>query len=639
MNEMQTLVEELRAASDAYYNTGNTLMSDSEFDIKLNKLRQMEKETGIVLAGSPTVNVGFTVYNSLVKRRHQYRPMLSLDKVHSAEEIGKFTRKPTIASLKMDGLSVRLTYEGGDLVCGETRGDGQEGSDVTEHVRVFSNVPLSIPYKDTFVIDGEAIITYDDFDSIKGDYKNPRNLAAGTLNSLDTRDVKDRKLRFVAWDVIVGCTGEFFLERLDMAEKFGFTVVPHEIVADNDYDEVNSRLKSEAETLSYPIDGVVWRINDIAFGEERGSTSHHFLNAVAYKFEDLCEETRLLDIEWTMGKTGVLTPTAVFEPVELEGTTVERASLHNITVMRELSGGVECIGDMVSVYKANAIIPQINNWKHNKGIILHIPETCPLCGGKTEIVESNNTKNLACTNTNCRGKLLGKLSAFVSKDGMDIDGLSEKTLETFIDFGWLNKFSDIFSLDKYKIKMYNTEGFGRKSVDNLLKSIEKSKTVKLNKFINSLQIPMVGRSQSKELANRFKTWDFFYTKVRNKYDFSSIPGFGKVLNTNIHEWFDANLEEVERLTEIVNFEEATDDKVSDVFAGKTFVVTGDFVKFKPRKKLEEEVVKRGGKVSGSVSKKTSFVVCNNANSGSSKMNKAKELDIPIINEEEFLAMI
>lgn len=644
---MRGLVSILNEASDKYYNTGNPIMTDAQFDARLNDLKQLEEEMGFIFANSPTQNVGYKVLTELNEVTHSH-PMLSLDKCHTVEELVKFANnKELVASIKLDGLTCSLTYENGALVRAETRGNGHVGSDITEHVRRFLNVPLKINQTGTYIVDGEAIITNEDFAEINknGEYKNSRNLAAGTLSVLDTSLVAKRKLRFYAWDVIEG-GGNNLKENLNNARELGFDVVPSWIAA-------NLNAKTTQGVIDYvfefakeeelPCDGIVFKFNDIAYGKSLGATSHHFKNGIAYKAKDDVYETELIDVEFTMGKTGVLTPTAVFKPVEIDGTTVERASVHNISILRELN---LCIGDTIEVYKANQIIPQV---KRNISAELRqyteaieVPtidgvDYCPICHSKTELVTENSSTVLICANDNCKGKLLGKLTHFVSKNAMNIDGLSEQTLEKFIELEWLTKFIDIYYLDVNKEEMMQLEGFGEKSVRKLLDAIEKSKNTTLDRFIYSLSIPDVGRSTAKTISARFADFKEFIVRATT-FDWEELDGIGYQTATKISKFIQDHIEEIRELANELEFE---DDEIitSNNLSGLTFVITGNLNKFANRDEAIAKIESAGGKVSGTVSAKTSYLVNNDVTSTSGKNKKALELGVKIINEEELIKMI
>ena len=648
---MKGLVNILNEASDRYYNSGNPIMTDAQFDARLEDLRQLEKETGFVFANSPTQNVGYKVLTELQEVNHIY-PMLSLEKCHSVEELIEFANnKELVASIKLDGLTCRLTYENGVLVRGETRGNGYIGSDITEHVKQFKNVPLKINKEGTYIIDGEAIITDDDFAEINknGEYKNSRNLASGTLSVLDTSLVAKRRLRLLGWDMIEG-GGSSLKHNLEEASYLGFDVVPYWSAANLDPNNLQGTLDyifDFAKEEGLPCDGIVFKFNDIEYGKSLGATSHHFRNGIAYKAKDEVYETKLIDVEFTMGKTGVLTPTAVFEPVEIDGTTVERASLHNISILRDLN---LCIGDTIEVYKANQIIPQVkrNISAELRDYIeaLEAPtiddiEYCPICHSATKLVTENSSTVLVCENENCKGKLLGKLTHFVSKNAMNVDGMSESTLEKFIELGWLTCFEDIYNLKHNASEMMKLEGFGEKSVKKLLKSIEKSKDTTLDRFIYSLSIPLIGRSASKNISKYFNgDFDSFCKECcLNPFDFTVLDDFGDAMNDSINDYIKKNVVMIGSLAKEIYFEKPQIVSSSNNLEGKVFCITGSLNHFANRDEAKEKIEAAGGKVSGSVSAKTSYLVNNDTASTSGKNKKAKELNIPIISEEELIKML
>lgn len=658
--DITTRVRELNDASEAYYNTGCPIMSDAEFDMKLRELQQWEDETGFVLSNSPTQNVGATVLNNIKEVTHKY-PMLSLDKCHSEEEIIKFADGYNflVSSVKLDGLTVRLTYKNGNLTLAESRGNGIVGSDVTEHVKRFKNVPLHINHEGTYIIDGEAIIKLDDFAEVNknGEYKNSRNLASGTLASLDTSIVKNRKLSWYAWEVVEDSEEETydydptFLRRLSEAKQLGFDVVPYRTVITASYKEIITYMLEEvfklAEKYKLPQDGVVFKFNDIEYGKSLGNTSHHYRNGIAYKIYNDSVETTLKDIEWSMGKTGILTPVAIFEPVEIEGSIVERASLHNITVMTEIMGGA-WNGQKIGVYKANLIIPQVR-WaeevRPNDAEMINIPSICPICGSATKIVKDNDSEVLICINDDCKGKLIGKLSHAVSKNALDVDGLSKATIQKFIDLGWLTSIKDIYHLSNHEKEMSMLEGFGKRSVTKLLDSIEKSRNTSLQRFIYCLSIPLVGESASKDISNEVDgDFDaFMHTlSVYGAEYFMNIPGIGDSIVNSMNDFFRKHCKDMYDLSKEFTFEKpislATTDDIKSL-VGKTFVITGSLEHFENRDAAKAEIELHGGKVSGSVSAKTSYLVNNDIESTSGKNKKAKELGIPIISENQLIAMM
>lgn len=650
LDMMKGMVSILNEACDAYYNTGNPIMSDEQYDARLEDLRQLEEETGVIFSNSPTQRAGYKVLTELKEIMHSH-PMLSLDKCHTVEEIVKFANnKLMVASIKLDGLTVSIKYENGVLVSAETRGDGYTGSDITEHIKHFINVPMKINKTGTYIIDGEAIIKDDDFAEINKDneYKNSRNLASGTLSVLDTSLVAKRKLCFIVWDVIEGGNSNNLVSNLIEAGELGFDVVPYWSAVSLDTKKLQSTLDyifEYAEDEGLPCDGIVFKFNDIEYGKSLGKTNHHFRNGIAYKRKDEVYKTELIDIEWTMGKTGQLTPTAVFKPVEINGTIVERASVHNVSILEDLALMKD---DVIEIYKANMIIPQVkrNISAENRDMLggttfMKLPSVCPICGGRTEIKQDNESKVLVCTNPNCKGKLLGKLTHFVSKNAMDIDGLSEQTLEKFIELGWLNNFEDIYSLKYHVDEMMMLEGFGNKSTKKLIDAIHASKNTTLDRFIYALSIPLIGRSASKTISKYFNSdFEQFYKECCMKqFDFTALDDFGDTMNSSINKYIKDNVTIIGNLANKMCFEKHQYTSNSNNLNGKTFVITGSLVYFANRDEAKENIEAAGGKVVNSVSKNTCFLVCNDDNSTSSKMKKAKELGIKIISEVELAEIL
>ena len=655
---MKELVEELNKASDAYYNSGETIMSDKEFDKKLAILTQLEKETGVVLSGSPTQKVGAPVLTKLNKIKHEHKDMLSLEKVHSAEEIVKFANgHDLVAMIKLDGLSIRLTYENGKLVRGETRGNGAEGSDVTEHVKQFKNVPLVIDKEGTYVADGEAIITDYDFEAINAalpegaeKFKNSRNLASGTLALLDTSLVKERHLRFVLWDVIVGDNSETFEERIFNAQKLGFDTTPTCVCGGATRTDIielaNIAMFDRTKELGYPCDGVVWKFSDVAYGETLGQTSHHFCNAVAFKAKQDEYETALRDIEWSMGKTGILTPVAVFNPVEIDGTEVTRASVHNVSILTELDLRP---GDTITVYKANQIIPQIAqnlSEKYHSSSYMTLPSQCPICGGIAELRRDIDTTVLVCTNDDCQGKLLGRLSHFVSKNAINIDGMSEATLEFLINKGWIKSFKDLYIAPFYKevyAEWIHTAGFGKKSVDNLRAAIEKSRHTTFERFLYAQSIPLIGRTASKDISKFCNgSIDTFCNMVASNalQKLLSIDGFGETMYSSLSDWCENHwIEFLALKSEFVFDEGVKAAETGSSLQGKSFCITGKLEHYANRDELVSVIEQHGGKFVSGVSAKTDYLIINDINSTSGKAGKAKQLGILLISEADFMNMI
>lgn len=641
-NTIAARVKELNKASEAYYNTGQPIMSDAEFDNKLEELRKWENETGIILSNSPTHNVGAMVLDNIKEVTHK-TPMLSLNKCHSAEEVMKFAgNNNLVASVKLDGLSCRLIYKDGNLVRAESRGNGIVGNDITEAVKQFQNIPLHINKEGTYIIDGEALIKLDDFAEINknGEFKNSRNLAAGTLASLDTSVVKDRKLSWYAWEVVEGYKNNSFTFSLLEAHNLGFDVVPFAnlALADMSIDEAIEYFLDEAKEKFLPQDGVVFKFDDIEYGKSLGNTSHHFRNGIAYKVFNDSVETKLIDIEWNTSKTGLINPVAIFQPVNLNGAITTRATLHNITYIKDMMLG---IGDRIRVYRSNMVIPKVHDSIDKSGNF-KIPDKCPICGQPTKIVKENDSEVLMCENPDCRGKLLGKLVHAASRNALDIENLSESTIEKFIVLKWLNSIRDIYHLSDYKYEMGLLEGFGKKSVEKLLSSIEKSRNTNLEHFLYSLSVPMVGKSASKMIAESVDyNFDIFMQQMAltgAKY-FKYIPGIGDTLINSLDDYFEKHCSDILKLSKEFIFESKGNRNTNDSLKGLTFVITGSLNHYVNRDELKSEIESYGGKVSGSISSKTSYLINNDVNSTSSKNSKAKSLNIPIISEEDFIKMI
>lgn len=646
---IKRLIKQLNEYRDSYYNEARPIVSDTEYDRLFDELSELENETGIVYANSPTQTVGYVVKSELEKVKHSH-PMLSLDKTKSVDDLVKFAGdKDCILSLKMDGLTCLLTYENGELVQAETRGDGEVGELITHNAKVFDNIPLTIDYKGHFEIEGEAIITYDDFNKINESlsedkkYKNPRNLASGSVRQLDSKIASQRHIKFIAWKVPTEVASNSFINRLQYAAELGFDTVPFLPIRGNSNAEfiniVIEQLRKRAKEKSFPIDGLVATYNDITYGESLGMTGHHPKHSIAFKFYDEEVETVLKNIEWSMGKIGSLTPVAIFDPVEIDGTMVERASLHNVSILTKLDLQ---IGDTIIVYKANQIIPQVKenlSAKDRESAYIRIPSQCPVCESSTQIVKENDSEVLMCTNPHCKGKLLGRVSHFVSKKGMDISGLSEETIKKFIELGWITEITDVYNLERHYDRLSTMSGFGKRSVYKLSESIENSKTVRLDKFIASLSIPGIGTSQSKELAKVFSTWNEFRDASVGFYNFTQIDGFGDVLNNNIHSWFKDMCGIADNLASLMTFEAKEKQNADNSLDGKSFVVTGKVFRFKNRDEVKAEIEKRGGKVTGSVTKSTYALINNDIESNSSKNKKAKELGVKIITEDQLIEML
>ena len=618
------------------YDEGHPIISDREWDEKYFELVELENETNIIFPNSPTQNIIYENVNALKKVEHSHK-MLSLEKTKEINDIINFIGdKSYVAMCKMDGLTCSLTYQNGELVSAETRGNGLIGEDILHNAKIISSIPKHIPIEDKIVIDGEIICTYHDFEMFASYYKNPRNFASGSIRLLDANECAKRKLTFVAWDIIEGLEDvELLSNRLNKLEYCGFTVVTYVTGENNIEDEINT-LSNKANKLGYPIDGIVFKYNDVKYGKSLGFTSHHFKNAMAYKFYDETYATKLIDIEWTMGRTGVLTPVALFEAIDIDGSTVERASVHNLSIMYETFHGNPFKGQSIEVFKANMIIPQIYSAEDLLIKIdlpyIEIPKTCPICGAPTEQRTDINSTVLVCSNADCDGKLINKLDHFCGKKGLDIKGLSKATLEKLIDWGWVSSITDIFTLGKYRNDWIKKSGFGVKSVDNLLNAIETQRNCDLDKFIAALGIPLVGSTVAKALANEFKTWDNFINKIDN-YDFTELDNFGPNMNYEINH-FNYN-EAIYIVNNFIQFNTITEN-VGNNLNGLTFVITGKVSHFKNRDEIKSIIESLGGKVVGSISKNTDYLINNDINSTSSKNLSAKKLGIPIITEENFI---
>lgn len=633
IDKIKELAELLNKASDTYYNTGNTIMEDREFDALVEELRKLEQETGFVMATSPTHKVGYEIKSELQKVTHNH-PMLSLAKTKDWNEfIQYFRNKDVIGMVKMDGITGSLRYINGELVSAETRGNGEIGEDILHNIKTVKTVPQKIPYKDELIVDGEIICTYDDFKPFVSEYKNPRNFASGSIRLLDSNECAKRPLTFVAWNVIKGFEGEnSFLKKLYLIEKQGFTVVPWTSSFDWDAKDF---LIEQAKKYGYPIDGLVGRFDDIKYGESLGATSHHSNAAYAFKFGDETYETVLRDVEWNTTRTGIIAPVAIFDEVDLDGALTTRATLHNLSIIEQLELG---IGDTITVYRSNMVIPKIDD-NLTRSNTLKIPKTCPCCGKPTEVKYTDNSKVLVCTNPDCAAKKLAQFTHFVSRKCMNIDGLSDRTLEVLISHGFINNYRDIYHLTDHKDKLYMLDGMGKKSVNNLLKNIENSRNVKLENFIAALGIPNIGLSAAKTISARFGgNYREFSGAIGNMYNFTELDDFGAIMNQSLYEWMGHNIDVMRDIAREMHFIVEEEKSVEDnYFTGKNICVTGKLNNF-TRDSINEKIASVGAKAVNSVSKNTDFLITNEA-SGSAKFKKAMELGIPTITEQDFINMI
>lgn len=644
-------VRELNRASEAYYNTGQPIMSDYEFDKRIEELKQWEEETGIVLSNSPTHNVGYPVADELKEAKHNHL-MLSLDKTKSVDELIEFLGdKNGFLSVKCDGLTTSLHYINGELIGAETRGDGVTGTECLQNVLTMKNVPKEIPYKDELIIDGETIIGWDTFrkinDKLPEDkkYKHPRNLVSGSLQLLDSKEAASRNMRFVAWRVIKGFEHKSVFFDLKRAESNGFEIVPMWSYSNNCSDKENlskmlEDLRYEADFHNIPYDGAVMAVDDYKIAESMGRTDKYFRHSKAYKYEDELFETVLTDIEWNTSKTGLVNPVAIFEPVDLNGAITTRATLHNITYIKDMMLG---IGDRIRVYRSNMVIPKVHDSIDKSGNF-NIPSKCPICGQPTRIIKENDSEVLICESPDCKGKLLGRLVHAASRNALDIENLSESTIEKFINLGWLNSIKDIYHLSDHENKMKTLDGFGKRSVEKLLNSIEESRNTTLDRFIYSLSISLIGKTASKLIAERvnYSIREFIVIMgTKGASYFNSLEGIGDKIISSLDNYWSKHSDMIYELSKEFTFETPNIvlDEIPNTLQGKTFVVTGSVHHYKNRDELKADIVSHGGTVVGSVSSKTSYLINNDINSTSSKNQKAKSLNIPIISEEEFLSMI
>lgn len=644
IERMKELIPVLQKAAKAYYQEDREIMSNFEYDKLYDELEALETETGVTLAGSPTVSVGYEALEELPKEAHE-TPMLSLDKTKDVEALRDFVGdQKTLLSWKLDGLTIVLTYGDGKLQKAVTRGNGVVGEVITNNARVFKNIPLQISFKGELVLRGEAIITYSDFEKINEEiedvdarYKNPRNLCSGSVRQLNNEITARRNVHFYAFSLVRAQGVDFQNSRekqFQWLRDQGFDVVEYRMVTRDTLDKAMDYFAGQVAKNDFPSDGLVALYDDIAYGDSLGSTAKFPRNSYAFKWKDETRETTLKEIEWSPSRTGLINPVAIFEPVELEGTTVSRASVHNISIMKELQLG---IGDRIQVYKANMIIPQIAENLTRSGK-LEIPDTCPVCGKEARVVKTNEVESLYCMNPDCQAKKIKSFTLFVSRDAMNIDGLSEATLEKFILKGFIKDFGDIFEIGKFREEIVEMDGFGEKSFDNLMASLEKARHTTLPRLLYSLGIANIGLANAKMICKEFH-YDLEKMIQATAEEISSIEGIGPVIAKTYTEYFsdEENMRKFRHLLSHLELEEVKQESRLTL-DGKQFVITGSVNHFANRAELKEYIEQRGGKVTGSVTSKTDYLINNDATSNSSKNKKARELEIPILSEEDFLHM-
>lgn len=654
MKKMEEAVKKLNEAAKAYYATDQEIMSNYEYDKLMDELETMERETGIVLPDSPTKRIGYVVVSNLKKVRHR-QPALSLDKTKDRQELAHWLGdKEGVLSWKMDGLTLVVTYENGKLQSAVTRGDGYIGEDVTHNARYIHGLPIRIPFKDSLVIRGEVVTHYDDFfqlnDKIEDtnkQYKNPRNLTTGSLRLLDSKEAAKRRMQFYAFQWVPDENSPKDVKSChENLNSFGIQVVDYEVVNKTNFLNKIEKFENSFinKNLKFPTDGLVLAYNDISYGLSLGTTGKFPKHSIAFKWADETQETKLIDIEWSASKTGLLNPVAVFEPIELEGTTVKRASVHNCSVVKELELGYQ---DTITVYKANMIIPQIAENLTRNGDYVTIPKTCPVCGEKTELCigADGRTESLYCTNPDCAAKQIGQIERFVSRDGLNVVGLSKATILAFVSRGFINSPSDIFDLKNHKTEILEMEGFGIKSYDNLTKAIDEAKTTSFKQFFYSLGIPGAGHDVANILSRYYeeigtyasKSTMLTYFLSESSEIFTKMNGIGPVITQNMRKWYDKNNTEYHKILDLLHIMDDTEIPTENKkdLQGLVFVITGKLHSYGNRKELKKEIEEQGGKVSGSVSKNTSYLINNDILSSTEKNLKAKELGIPIISEEDY----
>lgn len=648
---MKELIDVLNKAAYAYYAKDMEIMSNYEYDALYDELVLLEEETGVVLSNSPTIHVGFEAVDELPKERHE-KPMLSLAKTKSREELREWLNgKEALLSWKLDGLTIVLTYENGTLQKAVTRGNGEIGEVITNNARVFKNIPHKIAFEGRLILRGEAVITYSDFEKVNAEiadadakYKNPRNLCSGSVRQLNNEITSKRNVRLFAFNLVdaIGADGAAVDFKNDRENQFlflkeqGFDVVEYYRVNPDTIMDTIEQFATKIVDYDVPSDGLVLTLCDLAYGESLGRTAKFPRDSIAFKWADETAQTTLLEIEWSPSRTGLINPVAIFEPVQLEGTTVSRASVHNLSIMEELELG---IGDQITVYKANMIIPQIaENLTRSRKI--QIPKTCPVCGKATQICQENNTKTLVCPNPECEAKKIKSFTMMVSRDALNIDGLSEATLEKFIAKGFIHSFADIFRLNRFEKEITEMDGFGEKSFQNLMASLEQARNTTLPRYLYAIGITGIGVANAKVLCKAFQ-YDFEKIKSATMEELSEVDGIGEVLAEGIISYFadEKKAQNALELLEELQIEKPEQTEEEQIFAGMTFVITGNVYHYANRNEVKDVIEQKGGKVAGSVSSKTNYLINNDVTSTSGKNKKAKELGIPIISEEEFISML
>lgn len=648
---MKELIDVLNKAAYAYYAKDTEIMSNYEYDALYDELVLLEEETGVVLSNSPTIHVGFEAVDELPKERHE-KPMLSLAKTKSREELRDWLNgKEALLSWKLDGLTIVLTYENGTLQKAVTRGNGEIGEVITNNARVFKNIPHKIAFEGRLILRGEAVITYSDFEKVNAQiadaeakYKNPRNLCSGSVRQLNNEITSKRNVRLFAFNLVdaIGADGTAVDFKNDRENQFlflkeqGFDVVEYYRVNPDTIMDTIEQFATKILDYDVPSDGLVLTLCDLAYGESLGRTAKFPRDSIAFKWADETAKTTLLEIEWSPSRTGLINPVAIFEPVQLEGTTVSRASVHNLSIMEDLALG---IGDQITVYKANMIIPQIaeNLTRSRK---LQIPKTCPVCGNATQICQENDTKTLVCPNPECEAKKIKSFTLMVSRDALNIDGLSEATLEKFIAKGFIHSFADIFRLNRFEKEITEMDGFGEKSFQNLMAALKRARNTTLPRYLYAIGIAGIGVANAKVLCKAFR-YDFEKIKSAAMEELSKVDGIGEVLAEGIISYF-ADEKKAQNALDLLGelqIEEPEQNNEEQIFAGMTFVITGNVYHYANRNEVKDVIEQKGGKVAGSVSSKTNYLINNDVTSTSGKNKKAKELGIPIISEEEFISML